>query len=143
MLAKNAPLQRTYLRQILTYLATYAVMYGSSQWMEQSKGLRPSTVGLVLVGMSLLLGFMNGFSGFGNQATLYLQAPAGDIAVASGLLRTSTYIGAIFSSSLIGITFGPAATDAGFHTLAWGLVGIGLVVLILTALDRSIPTVAK
>src|SRR5450830_662810 len=39
MLAKNAPLQRTYLRQILTYLATYAVMYGSSQWMEQSKGL--------------------------------------------------------------------------------------------------------
>ena len=97
---------------------------------------------LVPIGMSLLLGFMNGFSGFGNQAALYLQAPAGDIAVASGLLRTSTYIGAIFSSSLIGITFGPAATDAGFHSLAWGLVGIGLDVLVLTALDRSVPTVA-
>jgi hypothetical protein len=54
---------------------------------------------VVLIGMSLLLGFMNGFSGFGNQA----------------------------------------ATDAGFHSLAWGLVGIGLVVLVLTALDRSVP----
>ena len=192
MLAVNRPLQRTYLRQILTYLASYTVMYGASQWMEQGRGLSPSTVGLVLiplsvisivtakvvsvhgwvrwplvgsgvalilaagvmlavtsrssilvlVAMSLLLGVMNGFSGFGNQATLYQQAPARDIAVASGLLRTSTYIGAIFSSSLIGITFGSAATDAGLHVLAWGLVGIGVVVLILTVSDRSIARVA-
>ena len=193
MLARNLPLQRTYLRQILVQLAAYTVMYGSSQWMEQSKGLRPSTVGLVLiplsvisiavakvisvqgwvrwpligsgvalvlaaavmlaitrgssilvlVGMSLLLGCVNGSAGFANQATLYMQPPADDIAVASGLLRTSTYIGAIFSSSLIGITFGSAATDAGFHTLAWGLVGIGIIVLILTVLDRNIPRVAR
>ena len=60
----------------------------------------------VLIGMSLLLGFTNGFSGFANQATLYVQTPADEIAVASGLYRTFGYIGAIFSSSLIGITFG-------------------------------------
>ncbi|HEY8718468.1 hypothetical protein [Pengzhenrongella sp.] len=98
---------------------------------------------LVLVGMSLLIGCANGFSGFGNQATLYLQSPADQIAVASGLLRTATYLGAIFSSSLIGITFGPAATDHGFHTLAWVLLGIGALALILTVLDRSIPRVAE
>ncbi|MDQ1571611.1 MAG: hypothetical protein QOF79_2285 [Actinomycetota bacterium] len=98
---------------------------------------------LALIGMSLLLGCTNGFGGFANQAALYLQTPAAEIAVASGLYRTFGYIGAIFSSSLIGITFGSAATDAGLHTLAWVLGGIGVGVLILTLLDRSIPRSAK
>jgi predicted MFS family arabinose efflux permease len=98
---------------------------------------------LVLIGMSLLFGCANGFSGFANQAALYGQTPADDIAVAAGLYRTSTYIGAIFSSSLIGITFGQAATDAGFHTLAWVVAGLGVSVLLLASLDRAIPRVAK
>jgi predicted MFS family arabinose efflux permease len=98
---------------------------------------------LVLIGMSLLFGFANGFSGFANQAALYTQTPADEVAVASGLYRTSSYIGAIFSSSLIGITFGKAATDLGFHALAWVIAGIGLAVLLMAILDRSIPLVAK
>jgi len=36
MLARNAPLQRTYLRQTLIGLGIYTALYGSSQWMEQS-----------------------------------------------------------------------------------------------------------
>lgn len=102
---------------------------------------RDSSV-LVLLGMTLLFGFSNGFSGFANQAALYGQTPAEDIAVASGLYRTFSYIGAIFSSSLIGLTFGAAATDAGFHNLAWVIAGIGVAVLLLTVLDRAIPWVA-
>ena len=193
MLAGNLPLLRTYLRQILSYLATYAFLYGASQWMEQGKHLDASSVGLlllplsafsivvvrvvsgrgwvrwplvlaglalmcsavvmslvthessvaVLVGMSLLVGLTTGFTGFGNQATLYLQSPARNIAVASGLLRTSTYIGAIFSSSLIGLAFGSSATDAGLHTLAFGLFGLGALVALLAAFDRGIPSVAR
>ena len=96
----------------------------------------------VLIGMTLLFGMTNGFSSFANQAALYVQAPAAEIAVASGLYRTSSYIGAIFSSSLIGIAFGQSATDAGLHTLAWVLVGIGAVVALLTILDRALPIVA-
>ena len=192
MLAKNLPLQRTYLRQIVTYLATYTVLYGASQWMEQSMHLSASSVGAILlplsaisivvarvisgrgwvrwplilagmalilaaammvritntssiawlIAMSMLIGAANGFSGFGNQATLYMQAPAKDIAVAAGLLRTSTYIGAIFSSSLIGICFGPGATDSGLHTMGWALGGIGVVVVLLTTLDKAIPALA-
>lgn len=69
--------------------------------------------------------------------------PAEEIAVGAGLLRTSTNLAAIFSSSIIGITFGAAATDAGFHTLAWALLGIGLVMVLLTAFDRAIPTRAN
>ncbi len=193
MLATNVPLQRTYLRQMLAALGVYAVLYGASQWMEESKHLGASTVGLillplsvfsivvtavvsrrgwvrwplilggvaliltagmmltithaspivVLISMSLLLGLTNGFAGFGNQATLYVQAPAADIAVASGLYRTAAYIGAIFSSSLIGLTFGAGVTDNGFHTLAWVLGGIGSVVVLLTVFDRSIPYLAN
>jgi MFS family permease len=193
MLARNRPLQRTYLRQLFVGLGIYTALYGTSQWMEESAHLSASAVGLillplsglsivlsrivsgrgwirwplilagvaliatsvvmfaitseasvlVLIGMSLLFGFANGFSGFANQAALYTQTPADEVAVASGLYRTSSYIGAIFSSSLIGITFGKAATDLGFHTLAWVIAGIGVAVLLMAILDRSIPLVAK
>jgi MFS family permease len=97
-----------------------------------------TSVWLLLL-MAALLGVANGLTGFANQASLYVQAPAGEIAVASGLYRTFAYIGAIFSSSLIGITFGEAATDAGLHTLAWVMAGIGIALLVITAVDRRIP----
>ncbi|WP_437770020.1 MFS transporter [Arthrobacter sp. KNU40] len=49
MLGRNGPLQRTYLRTILAALATYASMYGASQWMEQSMRLNRSGVGPLAV----------------------------------------------------------------------------------------------
>jgi MFS family permease len=98
---------------------------------------------LLMIGMTLLFGIMNGFSSFANQASLYVFAPAAEIAVASGLSRTFSYVGAIFSSSLIGITFGRAATDAGLHALAWVLVGIGVASVVLVALDRRLPLTAN
>jgi MFS family permease len=193
MLARNRPLQRTYLRQLLVGLGTYAALYGTSQWMEQSAGLSALEVGLILipfsavsivlarissghgwirgpltitgisliatagvvlllnhqspiwamVAMTLLFGITNGLGSFANQASLYVFAPAAEIAVASGLYRTFSYMGAIFSSSLIGITFGTAATDAGLHALAWVLVGIGAVVVLLVVFDRALPRTAN
>ena len=192
-LASNAPLQRTYLRQMLVGLATYTALYGASQWMEEGAGLSSTAVGVLLlpvfavsivlarinsnrgwvrwplvigaasvivtgvamllidgsstiliaalIGMTILFGVTNGLSGFANQAALYIQTPAETIAVASGLFRTFSYLGAIFSASLISIAFGPSVTDAGFHRLGWAIVGIGVVVTALTVLDRRIPTV--
>lgn len=192
MLARNAPLQRTYLRQILVSLASYSVLYGVSQWMELGHGLNASQVGLVLlpltvlsiilarvisgrgwvrvplllsglvlviaaaleqlidhdtsvlglVGLTILLGMTSGLAGFANQATLYVNAPAEQIAVASGLYRTSLYLGAIFSASLIGIVFGPRPTDAGLHALAWVQLALGAALVVLVVLDRRIPRVA-
>jgi len=189
MLARNAPLRRTYVRQLLVGLGSYTAIYGTSQWMEQSAGHSASAVGLlllplsglsivvarvvsnrgwvrgslttagvalvltasvmlltrhdssavVLVGMSLLFGCANGFSGFANQAALYVQTTADEIAVAAGLQRTFNYIGAIFSASLISLTFGERATDAGFHTLAWVIGGIGVVIGLMSVLDRHVP----
>jgi hypothetical protein len=34
---------------------------------------------VVLLGLSVLIGLINGFFGFANQATLYLEAPAGTV----------------------------------------------------------------
>jgi MFS family permease len=94
---------------------------------------------LVLLGMSALFGLANGFSGFANQAALYVQSPADEIAVASGLYRTFAYIGAIFSSSLIAIAFGDKATDPGLHGVSYVIAAIGVLVLLMSLLDRAIP----
>ncbi|MEV5650880.1 MFS transporter [Nocardia sp. NPDC052254] len=94
---------------------------------------------LVLIAMSLLFGLASGFSGFANQAALYVQAPADQVAVASGLYRTFAYLGAIFSSSLIALTFGPATTDAGLHAIAWVILGLGAAIGLMTVLDNRIP----
>ena len=192
MLARNRPLQRTYLRQVLVSLASYSVLYGVSQWMELGRGLDASQVGLILlpltvvsiilarvisgrgwvrvplvlagvvlvvaagleqfvthetsipalVGLTVVLGMTNGLAGFANQATLYANAPAEEIAVASGLFRTALYTGAIFSASLIGIVFGGRPTDAGLHALSWVQLGLGAALVLLVALDRRIPLVA-
>ncbi|MDM4761748.1 MFS transporter [Galbitalea sp. SE-J8] len=98
---------------------------------------------LLVIGMTIVLGAVNGASGFGNQASLYLQAPPDQIGVASGLLRTFMYVGAIFSSSLLAIAYGDRATDAGFHALSLALVGAGAVLALLAALDRRIPSTAR
>lgn len=97
----------------------------------------------VLLCVSALFGFANGFSGFANQAALYVQAPADEIAVASGLYRTFAYVGAIFSSSLIAIAFGHAATDSGLHEVSYVIAGIGVLVLLMSVLDRAIPSHAE
>jgi MFS family permease len=94
---------------------------------------------ILLIGMSLLFGLANGFSGYANQAALYTQSTAGDIAVASGLYRTFVYFGAIFSASLIGIAFGGATTDHGLHVVAGVMIVIGVINLLMAVLDRSIP----
>ena len=96
-----------------------------------------------LLGMTLLFGATNGLSNFANQTTLYVQSPSETFAVASGLYRTASYLGAIFSSSVISLSFGARVSDAGFHTIAWILVGIGVLALLMTTLDRRIPAVAR
>ena len=54
LLGRRQQLQRTYLCQILSSLGTYVILCGASQWMEQSRGLSASVVGLVLIQLSVL-----------------------------------------------------------------------------------------
>ncbi|MFE6687585.1 MFS transporter [Streptomyces sp. NPDC057743] len=50
-LAANGALARTYLRQALTLLGVYSVMYGMTQWMEAAHGLSTVASGLLLLPM--------------------------------------------------------------------------------------------
>ncbi|SNT30678.1 Major Facilitator Superfamily protein [Streptosporangium subroseum] len=50
-LAANGALTRTYLRQALTLLGVYTVMYGMTQWMEAAYGLSTVEAGLLLLPM--------------------------------------------------------------------------------------------
>ncbi|QIY65746.1 MFS transporter [Streptomyces sp. RPA4-2] len=50
-LAANGALARTYLRQALTLLGVYSVMYGMTQWMEAAHGMSTVEAGLLLLPM--------------------------------------------------------------------------------------------
>jgi MFS family permease len=51
LLGGNAPLLGTYLRQFLNYTASYAFLYGFTQWLEQGRGLSAFAAGLLLLPM--------------------------------------------------------------------------------------------
>lgn len=61
-----------------------------------------------------LLGAAMGVGGVGNQAALVLAAPAERLGVASGLLRTSSYVGGFVMSGVMAGVYAGGVTDAGF-----------------------------
>ncbi|HET7814610.1 MAG TPA: hypothetical protein VFL13_09575, partial [Candidatus Baltobacteraceae bacterium] len=62
--------------------------------------------------------------------------------VASGLLRTAGYIGAMLASSLIAIAFSAGANDAALHSLSLVLIVLAAVLLAIAAV-RSLPRAAS
>ncbi|MFE0190324.1 MFS transporter [Streptomyces sp. NPDC058989] len=188
MLARNGALVRTYLRQGLTYLVVYCVLYGFSQWLEQAHGYSPFHAGLVMLPMSVaaaccspvgartkgvrapltvaagclaagsavllllagsspllallcagaLIGIPQGLASTGNQAAVYAQAPADGVGAAAGLQRTAQYLGAITAAGLIGLLYGPRASDSGLHEIALIGIALALPLLALTLADRAL-----
>lgn len=182
MLARNKALSATYLRVCITFLLNYCILYGLTQWLQETRGLSAIGVGLLVLPMSvfaalvsvpfarrglvrsalyctavaavlgpvglllftsttpiwvmvlitMVFGVVSGLGVIGNQAALYQQAPAEAVGVAAGLMRTFTYLGAVLSSSLISLSFGDRATDAGLHTITIALLGLGLALLAIT-----------
>ena len=98
-----------------------------------------SPLWLLLV-ISVVFGAQNGLNVVTNQTAMYAQAPAGSTGTAAGMLRTFMYLGAIASASLISLSFGHAATDAGLHRLAVILIVAAAVLLAVTLADRKLAT---
>ncbi len=71
---------------------------------------------------------------------MYAQAPADSTGTAAAMLRTFMYLGAIASASLISLSFGHAATDAGLHRLAVILTIAASALLAATLADRKLAT---
>jgi len=97
-------------------------------------------IGLVLTGatpywqvlaVALLLGIPNGFNNQANQNELYAAA-GNDIGAASGLLRTTQYIGANLSAAMLAVLLRGAATDAGLQRVGSGIAAVAVLLLLVT-----------
>ncbi|MGW7002201.1 MFS transporter [Streptomyces sp. NPDC054933] len=97
-----------------------------------------STPLAVVLLIAVVFGLPQGLTATGNQAAVYVQAPPGGTGAAAGLQRTAQYLGAITAASLIGLFYGPRATDAGLHEMAATVGVLSLVLLILTTADRAL-----
>ncbi|GAB3488930.1 MFS transporter [Amycolatopsis cihanbeyliensis] len=95
----------------------------------------------LLVAIGFLFGVGQGLSTVANQTALYVQAPAERIGTLSGLFRTSQYLGALASTSVIALSFGERATDSGLGTLALVLLVTAALLLCVTGVDRGLRRV--
>lgn len=93
---------------------------------------------IVIVLVSLIFGVTAVTTTVGNQTALYLQASPAQIGTASGLFRTFGYLGSIISAVLGSLAFRGGVGDHGLHTLGLVLIAAGVVVLLLTVLDRRL-----
>lgn len=98
---------------------------------------------VVTLMITVVLGVALGAGVSGNQTALYTQAPAEQLGTASGLLRSFGYLGSIASSAIIGIVFHQHISDSGVGTIGAIMAGAGVVLLVITLLDRSLrrPTI--
>ncbi|MBO0803469.1 MAG: MFS transporter [Nocardiopsaceae bacterium] len=97
----------------------------------------------LLLAISVVFGAQNGLNIVTNQTAMYAQAPDESTGTAAGMLRTFMYLGAIASASLISLSFGHAATDAGLHRLAVMLTVAAVALLAATLGDRKLAAARK
>jgi MFS family permease len=104
--------------------------------------LHAQSTAFAILAASAVLGIPNGFNPVSEQATLALHAHVDAMGVASGLLRTAGYIGAMVASSLIALTFNAGAGDAQLHRLSTILIVLA-VLLVLIAGGRVANAYAR
>ncbi|MFF4415073.1 MFS transporter [Streptosporangium sp. NPDC001559] len=93
---------------------------------------------LWVVGITLAVGVTLAATSSANQTTLYAQAPAAQLGTASGLLRTSGFLGSIASTALISLAFHTQVNDDRLHVLALIMVAASLVGVALVLTDRGL-----
>jgi MFS family permease len=101
-------------------------------------GVDRSTPIAVLLVVGAVLGLPNGFNSLGNQAAMYDTAPPDALGTASGLYRTSQFVGANFASALVGLTMASEATDGRLHLAALVISVISFGLLITAATSKHL-----
>ena len=91
-----------------------------------------------LVALSAVLGLPNGFNSMGNQTSLYRSAPPDRIGTASGLYRSSQYVGANLAAAMLELTFAGPSTDPGLHRTALAVFAIGLVLAVTAVTSKHL-----
>ena len=93
---------------------------------------------IAIIGVTGLFGLMSGSGNVTNQTALYRESPPEKVGTASGLLRTFGYIGSIASATITGLVFRTHVDDSGLHHVSVILIVIGVIVLLMTVLDRKL-----
>jgi MFS family permease len=91
----------------------------------------------VILAVGVVLGIPNGFNNLGLQAALYEHAPAQHMGAAGGQFQTFRYVGAILSTSLLGLAFGRTVSSHGFHLIAYVLACISGLLLVASVTTRQ------
>ncbi|MET8784699.1 MFS transporter [Streptomyces sp. NPDC004589] len=117
-LAANGPLTRTYLRQALTLLGVYSVMYGMTQWMEAAHGMSTVTAGLLLLPMGAVSALLSRPLASRNLVRGPLIASAITMLIGSAGIMLLTSHSPVIAIVLVSLVFGitSAATTVGNQT---------------------------
>lgn len=83
---------------------------------------------VAILAVCAVLGLPNGFNNMANQTAVYAAAPADAAGAASGLYRTSQYIGANLASAVLAL-LAAHSNDAGLHRLGLAVAAISSVLL--------------
>lgn len=103
----------------------------------------PTSAWVVLVvAVTILLGFAQGAAS-SNQLALYTQADPDQLGTAAGLMRSAGYVGLIASSAVTAIVFRVHVSDTSVTGIAAVMIGAGLVLMLLTVLDRTLTRTAE
>lgn len=106
-----------------TLLIGFAVLVLGCAGVFALSGATPFVV-VVLVGG--LLGVPYGLNNLGLQARMYELAPPESSGVAAGLFQTARYVGAILSTSVLGVVFATTIDDTRLHEIASVMVVLAL-----------------
>lgn len=90
----------------------------------------PSTPIIAILAVAVVLGIPIGFNNLGLQSALYLASDPERTGAAAGLFQTCRFIGAVLSTSLLGLVFADGVDSAGLHQFALVLASVSAVVLL-------------
>ncbi|MBB4683545.1 MFS transporter [Amycolatopsis jiangsuensis] len=95
----------------------------------------------MLLALAVIFGVPQGTNSLALQNSLYYQADSARIGSSAGLLRTFGYLGSMIASATTAASFGEHAGTGGMHTLAWVMLGAGVLYLVITVSDRTLRRV--
>lgn len=102
-------------------------------------GFGPATPVVVIVLACSVLGLPNGLTNLGLQSSLFAATPPEGTGAAAGLFQTSRYLGAILSTSLLGVVFASSVRTSGLHAVAVVMVVISAVLVASVTAGSSPP----
>lgn len=92
----------------------------------------------MLLLIAVVFGIPQGAAGLALQNSVYHQADPERTGSSAGLLRTFAYVGSMVASATTAAAFGPHASTAGMHTLAWVMLAAAVLFLLVTIAGRGL-----